>query len=143
MSADVLLADGFGDAIVGLGRQFTREFVVYDYDDKIVTVDMTVVRSWFQPDAFTVPEGWTVKIHATNIEQTLDMTHGIAVTGHPVSVSLDPGEVRDIEFTAGDPGVYWYYCIWFCSELHLEMRGRMIVVAEDEWDPSMEWRPAA
>ncbi|MDP6420480.1 MAG: hypothetical protein QF672_04045 [SAR202 cluster bacterium] len=126
-----------------LPEEINEPGVVYDYDDKIVTVDMTVVRSWFQPDAFTVPEGWTVKIHATNIEQTLDMTHGIAVTGHPVSVSLDPGEVRDIEFTAGDPGVYWYYCIWFCSELHLEMRGRMIVVAEDEWDPSMEWRPAA
>ena len=40
---------------------------------------------------------------------------------------MDPGEVTKIEFMADKPGVYWYFCTWFCSELHLEMAGRMIV----------------
>ncbi len=115
--------------------------VTYDYDDKVVNVTMTAVRSWFTPASFTVPEGWTVKMEVTNVEQVMDITHGIAVTGHDVSLSLDPGQTRMVEFNAGAPGVYWYYCIWFCSELHLEMRGRMIVIAEDEWSPDKEWQP--
>ena len=92
--------------------------VEYDYGTQTVNVFMTAIRSWFDPGAFNVPEGWTVRMKITNVEQSLDITHGLAVTGHNVSVSLDPGQVRTIEFTAGDPGVHWYYCIWFCSELH-------------------------
>ena len=117
--------------------------VQYDYENKVANVSMSVIRSWFTPISFTVPEGWTVKMQVANVEQTLDMTHGIAIEGHEVSVSLDPGEVRHLEYQVGEAGVYWYYCIWFCSELHLEMRGRMIVVPESEWTPDMEWQPAA
>ncbi len=117
--------------------------VEYDYGTKTVNVFMTAIRSWFDPGTFNVPEGWTIRMKMTNVEQSLDITHGIAVTGHNVSVSLDPGQVRTVEFTAGEPGVHWYYCIWFCSELHLEMRGSMIVIEEANWDSSFEWKPPA
>ena len=29
---DVLLADGFGDALIGIGTQFNRQLAVYDWD---------------------------------------------------------------------------------------------------------------
>jgi len=123
-----------------LPAQVAKPGVEYDYANKEVRVSMTAVRSFFTPNYFTVPEGWRVKMTVTNVEQTLDITHGLAVEGHDVSLSLDPGQVREIEFVAERPGVYWYYCIWFCSELHLEMRGRMIVVPQGEWSPDKEWK---
>ena len=116
--------------------------VEYDYENKVVTVYMDVVRSWFTPGMFTVPQGWTVTMHLTSQEQALDITHGLAIDGYDVVASIDPGDVKAVEFVADKEGVHWYYCIWFCSELHMEMRGRMIVIPQDEWTPEMEWQAA-
>lgn len=117
--------------------------VEYDYAKKEVRVKMTVVRSFFTPDMFTVPSGWKVTVRMTNIEEAMDISHGFALTGHDVLESLDPGEVKEVTFSANHPGAYWYYCLWFCSELHLEMRGRMIVIPESQWSSAKEWKPAA
>jgi heme/copper-type cytochrome/quinol oxidase subunit 2 len=42
-------------------------------------------------------------------------------------VVIDPGETKTIEFTADKPGVYAYYCTNFCSALHQEMQGYLLV----------------
>jgi len=112
--------------------------VEYDYENEEVTVYMTAVRSFFDPNVFNVPEGWKVNVHLTNIELSVDLTHGFAIEGHDVSIGIDPGDVKHVEFVVDEPGVYWYYCIWFCSELHMEMRGRMIVIPDGEWNSSLE-----
>lgn len=117
--------------------------VEYDYAAKEVRVKMTAVRSFFKPDMFTVPAGWKVKLRMTSIEETMDISHGFALTGYDILESLDPGEVKEVEFTAKRAGVFWYYCLWFCSELHLEMRGRMIVIPETEWSRKKEWKAPA
>lgn len=90
-------------------------------------VYMTCIRSKFVPEAFEVHTGDEVTIHLTNVETVRDMTHGLAISDHGINVACDPGQTQDVTFTAGKPGTYWYYCTWFCSALHLEMRGRMIV----------------
>lgn len=90
-------------------------------------VYMTCIRSKFVPEAFEVHSGDEVTIHLTNVETVRDMTHGLAVSDHGINVACDPGQTQDVTFKAGKPGTYWYYCTWFCSALHLEMRGRMIV----------------
>jgi nitrous-oxide reductase len=113
--------------------------VEYDYDAEEVRVYMDVVRSFFDPEWVTVPQGWRVNIHMTSLEQALDISHGLGIDGYNVAVSLDPGEVREVEFIANQSGVYWFYCLWYCSELHKEMRGRIIVIPPDEWSPEMEW----
>jgi hypothetical protein len=38
MGEELLVADGFDDCIVGIGRQFTKTFVVYDYAQVIQTL---------------------------------------------------------------------------------------------------------
>ena len=58
------------------------------------------------------------------------MSHGLAIDSYGINVAIDPGQTREVTFVADKPGTYWYYCTWFCSALHLEMRGRMLVVPE-------------
>ena len=40
---------------------------------------------------------------------------------------LEPGETETFHFTADKSGVFSYYCTEFCSALHLEMTGYMLV----------------
>ena len=115
--------------------------VEYDYENHEVRVYMDVVRSFYDPDWFTVPQGWRVVMHLTSKEEAMDITHGLGIDGYDVAVSLDPGQVREVSFVADKPGLHWYYCLWYCSELHKEMRGRMIVIPQDQWSPKLEWQP--
>jgi len=97
-----------------------------------VDVFMTCIRSKFMPEAFEVHEGDEVTIHLTNVETVRDMTHGLAIPRHGINIAVDPGQTTVVPFKAGKPGTYWYYCTWFCSALHLEMRGRMLVKPSGE-----------
>ena len=40
---------------------------------------------------------------------------------------IDPGETKTIEFVASKPGVFPFYCTNFCSALHQEMQGYLLV----------------
>jgi nitrous-oxide reductase len=93
----------------------------------VVEVWMNVVRSHFTPDIVTAKVGDKIVIHLTNSESTADATHGFAVPTRNVMVSLDPGETTTVEFVADKPGTYSFYCTEFCSALHLEMQGWLIV----------------
>ena len=92
-----------------------------------VEVYMTCIRSKFIPEQFEVHEGDEIKLHLTNVETVRDMTHGIAFSKMGINLAVDPGQTAETTFSAGKPGTYWYYCTWFCSALHLEMRGRLLV----------------
>jgi nitrous-oxide reductase len=92
-----------------------------------VDVYMTCIRSKFVPEQFEVHQGDEVKLHLTNVETVRDMTHGFALSRYGINVAVDPGQTSETTFVADKPGTYWYYCTWFCSALHLEMRGRMLV----------------
>jgi nitrous-oxide reductase len=93
----------------------------------VVEVWMNVVRSHFTPDIIPAKVGDKVIVHLTNVEQTPDATHGFAVPTKNVMVSLDPGETTTVEFVADKPGSFSFYCTEFCSALHLEMQGWLIV----------------
>ncbi len=105
-----------------------------------VHVYMTAVRSKFVPGSFEAREGDKVTLTVTNIEHVRDMTHGFALSDHDVNLAIDPGQTQEVTFDAGKQGIYWYYCTWFCSALHLEMRGRMIVkpAGEETWVGKVE-----
>ena len=93
----------------------------------VVEVWMNVVRSHFTPDIITAKVGQKIIVHLTNSEQTPDATHGFAIPTKNVMVSLDPGETTTVEFVMDKAGTYSYYCTEFCSALHLEMQGWLII----------------
>ncbi|MGH7972678.1 MAG: TAT-dependent nitrous-oxide reductase [Limisphaerales bacterium] len=96
-------------------------------DGNKVDVYMTCIRSKFMPEQFEVHQGDEVKLHLTNVETVRDMTHGFALSRYGINLAVDPGQTTETSFVADKLGTYWYYCTWFCSALHLEMRGRMLV----------------
>ena len=96
-------------------------------DGNKVTVNMTSVRSHLTPDIVELKAGDEVTWHITNIELAQDATHGFALPGANINLSLEPGEATTISFVADTPGVYPFYCTEFCSALHLEMMGYLLV----------------
>jgi nitrous-oxide reductase len=94
---------------------------------KKVDVYMTCIRSKFVPEQFEVHEGDEIHLRITNVETVRNMTHGVAISKYGINLGVDPGQTVETTFVADKLGTYWYYCTWFCSALHLEMRGRMLV----------------
>ncbi len=96
-------------------------------DGNRVHIYGTLIRSHINPEIIEVTEGDVVSIHLTNLERAQDEVHGFAMYGQNVQLSIEPGKTASATFTADKPGVYPYYCTEFCSALHLEMQGYMLV----------------
>ncbi len=94
---------------------------------KNVYVYATLVRSHINPERITVNKGDTVTIYLTNLERAQDETHGFTVDHFDIHASLEPGETTELKFKADIEGVFPYYCTEFCSALHLEMMGYLMV----------------
>jgi nitrous-oxide reductase len=92
-----------------------------------VVVYGTEIRSHITPEIIEVDEGDHVRIHLTNLERAEDQTHGFTIGKYNVNGSLEPGKTATFEFVADTPGVFPYYCTEFCSALHLEMQGYLLV----------------
>lgn len=87
----------------------------------------TLIRSHITPEIVTVNEGDVVTFHLTNLERAEDETHGFTVDTYGVHGSFEPGKTASVTFTANRPGVFPYYCTEFCSALHLEMEGILLI----------------
>ncbi|MBP8901652.1 MAG: Sec-dependent nitrous-oxide reductase [Thiobacillaceae bacterium] len=100
-----------------------------------VTVYGSLIRSHIVPEIIdNVEVGDEVTIHLTNLERAQDETHGFTVGGFNVHASVEPGKTVTVKFKADREGVFPYYCTEFCSALHLEMQGYMLVKPKG-WKP--------
>jgi nitrous-oxide reductase len=57
------------------------------------------------------------------------------VSTYNVHASVEPGKTVTVKFKADKEGVYPYYCTEFCSALHLEMQGYLLVKPKG-WKPT-------
>jgi nitrous-oxide reductase len=92
-----------------------------------VEIKMTAIRSHLTPEHVEINKGDRVVWHITNIERARDATHGFSLAAYNINLSLEPGETTTIEFDADQAGVFPFYCTEFCSALHLEMMGYLLV----------------
>ena len=83
-----------------------------------------VARQWnFNPDTITVNEGDTVVL---NIE-SIDVTHGFAISAFGINERLSPGNNVRVEFVADRKGSFSFFCTVQCGSGHTRMRGTLIV----------------
>ena len=132
--AQIIKADKIHPIEVYPKEENHHPLAVWDVKDAGVTrqggkviAKVVMVRSSFTPQAIEVTEGETVTVALTNIEQTTDELHGFGLLDYNINVVVDPGETKTVTFKADKPGVFAFYCTNFCSALHQEMQGYLIV----------------
>jgi nitrous-oxide reductase len=131
--AQMIKADKLKPIEVYPKEENTHPHAIWDVKDAGVTrtgskvlVKMVAVRSTLTPTDFELRDGDEVTIAITNIEQTTDELHGLGILDYNINIVVDPGETKTVTFKA-KRGVFPYYCTNFCSALHQEMQGYMIV----------------
>ena len=100
-----------------------------------VEVFGTLIRSHITPETIEVDVGDEVTILLSNLERAQDETHGFTVSTYNVHASIEPGKTVTVNFKADKEGVYPCYCTEFCSALHLEMIGYLLVKPKG-WKPT-------
>ncbi len=132
--AQMIKADKIKAVEVYPKEESKHPLAVWDVKDAGVTrkgtevlAKVVLVRSTITPTVIEVNQGDTVKVAMTNIEQTTDELHGWGLLDYNINIVVDPGETKVVTFKAEKPGVFPYYCTNFCSALHQEMQGYLIV----------------
>ncbi|MGC5327280.1 Sec-dependent nitrous-oxide reductase [Brevibacillus sp. SYSU BS000544] len=100
----------------------------------VVNIYGTAMRSKFifdatspRKDVVTVRQGDRVAFHLTNIDLDQDITHGFGINAYNQTMEVQPGQTKTIEFVADKAGSFPIYCTNFCSALHQEMMGYLLV----------------
>lgn len=80
--------------------------------------------NWY-PKTFTIPYNKDVRILIRNIDT---VTHGFAIPDFNITAGeIKAGEVKVVKFNADKKGTFPFMCTIWCSERHMDMRGKITV----------------
>lgn len=114
------------NALTTVGKESVKRYQLPD-GSWVTEVWGTLIRSTIRPNIITAKKGDIVRLHLTNVEQSLNAMHGFALAEYGIIAETEPGRYVEVEFVADVPGVFAFYCFDFCSPLHLEMAGWLVV----------------
>ncbi len=97
----------------------------FDERGSITLIAQAPEKGNWSPRTITVEKGDEVTLLIRNADV---VSHGFYVPSlNLVIKELKAGEVRKLNFTIRDKGVYPFYCVLWCSEHHMQMRGEIVV----------------
>ena len=91
--------------------------------DDVVNVNIKLFRFGFDPNIINVKQGQTVRLTA----ESLDVPHGLAISGYDVDMYLDGISSQTVEFIAEKSGKFPMYCSVLCGSGHSTMQGKLII----------------
>jgi heme/copper-type cytochrome/quinol oxidase subunit 2 len=82
-------------------------------------------RGNWSPEVIEVTKDEEVTLVIRNVDV---VTHGFYLPGLELSVgAIKAGDVHELRFTPKTAGEFPFYCSVWCSEHHMQMRGKLIV----------------
>lgn len=96
---------------------------------RAVTVRMIAQQFVFVPQCIVVPAGVPITFRITSA----DVVHTMSFLGTDYGLKAVPGAVSEATFTFAKPGEFKIPCHEFCGAGHYAMRGRLEVVAREQF----------
>ena len=100
-------------------------YKAFDERDSITLTAQAPEKGNWSPRTIPVEEGKEVILRIRNADV---VSHGFYLPSLNIVVKeLKAGEVKELSFTAFEAGEYPFYCVLWCSDYHMQMRGEIVV----------------